>query len=102
MRSQRNTNNNNGGGGGGRGNGGGGQGNGGNSGGGRGSGTCRNRKTPDNARFPRPQTDKYCWTHGACNHTSAECQRQATGHQNTATFDNRMGGSNAYCNDNNK
>ena len=40
---------------------------------GRGGIIRRNRKTPDNARFPRPQTDKYCWTHGGCNHTSGEC-----------------------------
>ena len=55
------------------------------------------RKTPDDASFNRTQIDKYCWTHGACNHTSAECMQRANGHQANATKDNRMGGSNAFC-----
>ena len=55
------------------------------------------RKTPDNASFHRPITDKYCWTHGGCNHTSAECKSKATGHQDGATLDKRQGGSNAFC-----
>jgi hypothetical protein len=45
---------------------------------------------------PRP----YCWTHGARvsrTHTSPTCQHQATGHQVTATLDNRMGGSERGC-----
>ena len=54
-------------------------------------------KTPDNATFPRKVTDKYCWTHGACSHTSPECNRKAPGHQDAATFTNKLGGSNAYC-----
>ena len=37
-----------------------------------------NRKTPDNPTFTRTETSKYCWTHGACNHNSNECSRQAT------------------------
>lgn len=36
-------------------------------------GIRRNKKTPDNASFPLPQKDKYCWTHGACNHNSKDC-----------------------------
>ena len=55
------------------------------------------RKTPDNASFNRIKTDKYCWTHGACNHTSPQCNFKAPGHQDGATFDNRQGGSNAFC-----
>ena len=57
----------------------------------------RRCETPDNATCPRPKTDKYCWTHGGCDHLSKDCKRQASGHQTTATFANRMGGSNAYC-----
>ena len=55
------------------------------------------RKTPDHALYPRRQTDTYCWTHGGSNHSSQDCQRKASGHQDTATFENRLGGSNAYC-----
>ena len=54
-------------------------------------------KTPDNATFFRRITNKYCWTHGAWNHTSEKCQHKAPGHQDAATFANRMGGSNAFC-----
>ena len=56
------------------------------------------RKTPDNASFVRNRKDKYCWTHGACGHTSGQCISKAPGHQDTATMENRMGGSNAFCN----
>ena len=55
------------------------------------------RKTPDDATFPRSITTFYCWTHGGCNHTSKDCKRRAPGHKIDATFDNRMGGSCAYC-----
>ena len=65
-----------------------------NQGGGR---TRVNQRTPDNASFNRVNTSTYCHTHGACNHTSAECNRKAPGHRNTATLTNRMGGSNAFC-----
>ena len=40
----------------------------------------------------------YCWTHGLSmnpNHTSATCNRQAPGHQATATLTNMMGGNNS-------
>ena len=64
----------------------------------RGTGRRRqNRKTPDDATRPRTQTDKYCWTHGACAHHSAECRFKATGHQDNATKDNKLNGSKAYC-----
>ena len=59
--------------------------------------TRQNRRTPDNATFNRRDKTKYCHTHGACNHTSSECNRKAPGHKNTATMTNRMGGSNAFC-----
>ena len=47
------------------------------------------------ANNDQPKTKNYCWTHGVCvgkTHTSAECQNKAPGHKDTATFDNRMGG----------
>ena len=40
---------------------------------------------------------KYCWTHGACAHTGAECNNKATGHKDDATFQNTMGGSTKNC-----
>ena len=57
----------------------------------------RTRKTPDNARFHRRITNKYCWTHGGCAHESAACNSKANGHRDDATFANRMNGSNAFC-----
>ena len=57
----------------------------------------KGRKTPDNATWPRRNTSKYCWTHGACGHDSPGCQAKATGHKDDATLTDRKGGSNAYC-----
>ena len=57
----------------------------------------RNRKTPDNHNYGRRVTTQYCWTHGGCNHVSKDCRTKAAGHCDDATFENRMGGSNAYC-----
>ena len=37
--------------------------------------------------------NKYCWTHGLCTHTSAECRNRAQGHKADTTLSNRMGGS---------
>ena len=56
-----------------------------------------NRKTSDNPTFTRTETSRYCWTHGACNHNSNECSRQATGHKKQPTKSNKMGGSAAFC-----
>lgn len=58
----------------------------------------QHKKTPDNPLFKRANTEKYCWTHGACNHHSGECTRRAPGHQSDATKDNKKGGSEAFCN----
>jgi hypothetical protein len=60
------------------------------------------RRTPGgrdngNDRCVRRNTSKYCWTHGACAHTSRECISKAEGHQDGATFTNKMGGNTAYC-----
>ena len=55
------------------------------------------KKTPDNPPFQRSNTEKYCWTHGACNHDSSECTRRAPGHKADATKANKKGGSKAFC-----
>jgi len=34
----------------------------------------------------------YCWSHGLCDHPSDKCPNKASGHQDKATLDNRMGG----------
>ena len=57
----------------------------------------RNRRTPDNASFERAVRNRYCWTHGACNHPSNQCRRKAPDHRDEATMENRLGGSNAFC-----
>ena len=56
-----------------------------------------NRSTNNSNRWRRQNRSKYCWTHGACAHSSRECNSPAEGHQNEATFEDKMGGSNAYC-----
>ena len=48
-------------------------------------------------RLSRRKIDQYCWTHGACNHSSKECNYQDDNHKKEATFDNKMGGSFAFC-----
>ena len=45
----------------------------------------------------RTRIDKYCWTHGGCGHQGKKCKHKAQGHQDNATFRNKMGGSTAYC-----
>ena len=40
---------------------------------------------------------KYCWTHGACNHNSDECELMAPGHKKEATFRNKIGGNVVFC-----
>jgi hypothetical protein len=39
----------------------------------------------------------YCWSHGGCGHSSADCLDKHNGHQNNATFDNMMGGNTRRC-----
>ena len=52
----------------------------------------------------RPNRNKnnksYCWTHGRTrnnSHTSKTCRNKAKGHNDDATLENRLGGSNRYC-----
>ena len=52
---------------------------------------------PNDRKRIRRILDHYCWTHGAGNHKSCDCRNKKEGHKDNATFDNRMGGSNAYC-----
>jgi hypothetical protein len=46
---------------------------------------------------PQGPPPHYCWTHGACYHTSANCHNPAQGHQANATLQNRMNGNNRNC-----
>ena len=43
------------------------------------------------------KVNHYCWTHGACGHPSNKCRNKKPGHQDNATFENRMNGSTYYC-----
>ena len=48
-------------------------------------------------RRRRTNISFYCWSHGACAHPSPDCKSKRPGHQDAATFENKMGGSTAYC-----
>jgi type II secretory pathway component PulJ len=48
-------------------------------------------------QFRTRNTAIYCWTHGGSGHTSAACKSKLTGHQDCATFQNKMGGSTRNC-----
>ena len=48
-------------------------------------------------RGQTPGPRMYCWSHGACAHSSTDCNNQAPGHQSTATFTNMQGGSTNRC-----
>jgi hypothetical protein len=39
----------------------------------------------------------YCWTHGGSGHSGANCIHKLNGHQDNATFQNKMGGSTKNC-----
>ena len=59
----------------------------------------RPRRNNDSTGERRQRRDitKYCYTHGACAHTGTDCRAKTTGHQDAATFANKMGGSTLYC-----
>ena len=66
---------------------------------GRGRGDGRGRGGRGDPAFRRQRnTSLYCWTHGGCGHTSVTCLNKVTGHQDAATFQNKMGGSATNCN----
>jgi len=49
--------------------------------------------TKQNCRPRNPnKNQQYCWSHGACNHTSKACTQHTTGHKEEATFTNMLGG----------
>jgi hypothetical protein len=48
------------------------------------------------SHFRQRNTLIYCWTHGGCGHLSSTCFTKLPGHQDTATFEKKMG-----CNTNN-
>ena len=57
-------------------------------------------KTPDDAKTsyrPRTDTGSYCWTHGACAHLGKDCPGPVRSHIATAEFENKQGGSLAFC-----
>jgi hypothetical protein len=63
---------------------------------GRGRDRNDNRNTGGTTNRPRlPRA--YCWTHGSCVHSSANCRTPATGHKTTATFANMQNGSKHGC-----
>ena len=63
----------------------------------RANGRGRGRGRGGRERRPTLSPRLYCWTHGACAHTSADCNNKSPGHQPTATFTNMQGGSTKDC-----
>ena len=58
----------------------------------------KDKPPPKNRRqITRRNVSKYCWSHGACSHTSATCNNKKDGHKNDATFEDKKGGSTYYC-----
>lgn len=59
------------------------------------------RKTSTTDNTINPKTGKpyrrYCWTHGCYTHWGKDCLSKATNHKDTATFKDRMGGSDKNC-----
>ena len=66
----------------------------------------RRGRPSDGPRTGQPSTplpahfNKYCWTHGRCNHLGSACNNKAPGHKDTATIANKLGGSCYACPDN--
>jgi hypothetical protein len=56
-----------------------------------------NNRSNAGASNRNPLPRNYCWSHGVCAHGSATCNRQAPGHQITASFTNMQGGSTRNC-----
>jgi hypothetical protein len=64
----------------------------------RGRGRANDRNTDrGRGRGTRAGPRKYCWTHGSCAHSGADCNTTVVGHQPAATFANMMGGSTDGC-----
>jgi methyl-accepting chemotaxis protein len=60
---------------------------------GRGPGRGGGRGNPSRVR----NNSIYCWTHGGCGHASAACLAKLNGHQDGATFQNKLGGNTRNC-----
>ena len=61
------------------------------------NGNSNNNRSNAGANNRTPLPRNYCWSHGVCAHGSATCNRQAPGHQITASFANMQGGSTRNC-----
>jgi hypothetical protein len=48
-------------------------------------------------RSPSKGPFKYCWTHGNCAHSGADCETPTNGHIKDATYSNMNGGSTDRC-----
>ena len=59
--------------------------------------TSNSSNSSSRRRRTRTTTSFYCWSHGACAHPSSTCNSKRPGHQDGATFNNKMGGSTAFC-----
>ena len=60
----------------------------------------RNKPQPKQGQPTKPlppRHNKYCWTHGRCNHQGSECRNKAPGHKVEASMSDKMGGSTYAC-----
>jgi type II secretory pathway pseudopilin PulG len=64
---------------------------------GRGRGRGRGRDGRGNSPYRQRNTSIYCWSHGACDHSSANCNNKLAGHQDAVTFQNKMNGNTNQC-----
>ena len=68
-----------------------------------GRGTPRTPRVSTGPRTGQPvlpipaRYNKYCWTHGRCNHSSTTCNSKAPGHKSESTMDNKLSGSTYGC-----
>ena len=56
----------------------------------------RRAPAPEKTSSTKPPEDNhrlYCWTHGGCNHRGSNCRKKDPGHNDTAWFNNLLGGS---------
>jgi hypothetical protein len=57
----------------------------------------RGRGSRGGGRGPSRGPFKYCWTHGNCAHSGADCETPTEGHLKEATYANMQGGSTERC-----
>ena len=63
----------------------------------------RPRRSVNEPKQGQPSTllplryNKYCWTHGRCNHQGSACRNKAPGHKDEASMSDKMGGSTYAC-----